>query len=233
MPTRAAIHGAPQPLEALECAAGSLLRLPVWAARAEAAWLAGDDETARRAATEGLTVSGTADAWLAGSLRRWIHLAGGRSGAAITLVTPYDLEIDGDWCAAAQEWTRRGCPYDEALAQLGGDIAAVESALATFRPATPGPTAHRVVGGTGAACCISGLLAGRRRSVGLAFLHQRPDSNTDGNHRDRQGDWRNPARLHRQCQRLTGPRGRRGIGRDMRPCLGAFAQVNAMVRVGA
>ena len=119
--------------EALECAAGSMFRLPVWAARAEAAWLAGDDETARRAPAEVLTVSGTADAWLGGSLRRWTHLAGGRSDAAVTLVTPYDLEISGDWCPAAQEWNRRGCPYDAAIAQLGGDIGAVQAALGTFR----------------------------------------------------------------------------------------------------
>jgi DNA-binding CsgD family transcriptional regulator len=119
--------------EALECAAGSMFRLPVWAARAEAAWLAGDDETARRAAAEVLTVSGTVDAWLGGSLRRWTHLAGGRSDAAVTLVTPYDLEIRGDWCPAAQEWNRRGCPYDAAIAQLGGDLGAVQAALGTFR----------------------------------------------------------------------------------------------------
>jgi DNA-binding CsgD family transcriptional regulator len=110
-----------------------MFRLPVWAARAEAAWLAGDDETARRAAAEVLTVSGTAVAWLGGSLRRWTHLAGGRSGAAVTLVTPYDLEINGDWYAAAQEWNRRGCPYDAAIAQLGGDLSAVQTALGTFR----------------------------------------------------------------------------------------------------
>jgi DNA-binding NarL/FixJ family response regulator len=43
------------------------------------------------------------------------------------------LEIAGRWQYAAQEWTRRGCLYDAALAQLGGDIDAVHSALGTFR----------------------------------------------------------------------------------------------------
>ncbi|MEO6792906.1 MAG: LuxR C-terminal-related transcriptional regulator, partial [Mycobacterium sp.] len=119
--------------EALECATGSLLRLPVCAARAEAAWLAGDDEAARRSAAEVLTVSGTAYAWLGGSPRRWAHLAGGRSGTDVIAVTPYELEINGDWCTAAQEWVRRGSPYDAAIAQLGGDIDAVEAALGTFR----------------------------------------------------------------------------------------------------
>ena len=48
-------------------------------------------------------------------------------------VTPYHLEIRGDWHAAAAEWTRRGCSYDAAIAQLGGDIDAVQAALGTFR----------------------------------------------------------------------------------------------------
>ena len=51
------------------------------------------------------------------------------------------------------EWTRRGCPYDAAVAQLGGDIDAVQAALEHLpatrrprcgpsRPAAPRPTAR-------------------------------------------------------------------------------------------
>ncbi|WP_239651134.1 LuxR family transcriptional regulator [Mycobacterium sp. UM_Kg27] len=119
--------------EALDAATGSLLRLPVCAARAEAAWLADDDEAARRCASEVLTVSGTAYAWLGGSLRRWAHLAGDRSAIDVIAATPYELEIHGDWSAATREWILRDCPYDAAIAQLGGDIDAVEAALGTFR----------------------------------------------------------------------------------------------------
>jgi len=108
----------------------------VWAARAEAAWLAGDDATARAEAESGLarvTNSG-ADPWLVGHLQRWAHLAGAPLDAGATeTVTPYRLEISGDWQAAVTEWTRRDCPYDAAIAQLGGDTTAVEAALATFR----------------------------------------------------------------------------------------------------
>ena len=46
------------------------------------------------------------------------------------------LRVLRGWCdplAAAEAWTGRGCLYDAALAQLGGDISAVKSALATFR----------------------------------------------------------------------------------------------------
>jgi DNA-binding CsgD family transcriptional regulator len=124
-----------EPLAAAE--PDDLFRLgAVWAARAEAAWLAGDDDAARAEAQAGLAAaSAHADPWLVGHLRRWVYLARGTLADAPTAdtVTPYRLEISGDWQGAAQAWTRRGCPYDAAFAQLGGDIAAVQSALTTFR----------------------------------------------------------------------------------------------------
>lgn len=108
----------------------------VWAARAEVAWLAGDDDTARAEAQAGLAAANEhADPWLVGPLRRWAYLAGGVFVDAPTpdTVTPYRFEVDGDWRHAAQEWTQLGCPYDAALAQLGGDMPAVQDALETFR----------------------------------------------------------------------------------------------------
>ncbi|HEX2214693.1 MAG TPA: helix-turn-helix transcriptional regulator, partial [Mycobacterium sp.] len=67
--------------------------------------------------------------------KRWAHLVGAPVDAAASsdAVTPYRLEISGDWRGATAEWTQRGCPYDAALAQLGGDIPAVTTALGTFR----------------------------------------------------------------------------------------------------
>jgi DNA-binding CsgD family transcriptional regulator len=107
---------------------------PVWAARAEAAWLGGDDVSARAEAEAGLaTAPDHAAPWLVGALRRWMYLAGGEPDETREGSTVFGLEVGGDWRSAAAEWTRRGCPYDAAIAQLGGDIAAVESALATFR----------------------------------------------------------------------------------------------------
>ncbi len=107
----------------------------VWAARAEVAWLAGDDERAVAEARAGLAASdGHADPWLLGSLRRWIHLAGGTIDTGCNgAPTPFDLELGGQWEKAADEWTGRGCCYEAALAQLGGDVSAVTSALDTFR----------------------------------------------------------------------------------------------------
>ncbi|OBF48598.1 LuxR family transcriptional regulator [Mycobacterium sp. 852002-50816_SCH5313054-b] len=107
---------------------------PVWPARAEAAWLAGDHETARAEAQAGLaTAPAHANPWLVGSLCRWVRLAGGEPEGDRKLSIPFELEAGGDWRGAAAEWTRRGCPYDAAIAQLGGDGAAVEASLATFR----------------------------------------------------------------------------------------------------
>jgi hypothetical protein len=106
---------------------------------------AGDDETALAEAQAGLAASREhADPWQVGHLRRWVHLAGGT--VEITSrdsLTPFELETNGDWRSAAEAWTGRGCPYDAALAQLGGDISAVKSALATFRRLGAKATARR------------------------------------------------------------------------------------------
>lgn len=107
---------------------------PVWAARAEAAWLAGDDEAARNLARSALIKMGDWNPWLIWQLRRWARLPGGPPELVTDgePITPFQLEVGGDWRAAALAWHRRGCPYDAAIAELGGDIPAAESALATF-----------------------------------------------------------------------------------------------------
>jgi ATP/maltotriose-dependent transcriptional regulator MalT len=117
--------------------AGDLFRSGiVWAARAEVAWLAGDDDTALAEAQRGLnaTAGQQADPWIVGHLLRWAHLAGGQLDTHVNeSVTPYRFEVTGDWQAAVAEWTRRDCPYDAAIAQLAGDVTAVDTALMTFR----------------------------------------------------------------------------------------------------
>jgi len=118
--------------------AGDLFRSGiVWAARAEVAWLAGDDDTALAEAQRGLNAAAgrQADPWIVGHLLRWAHLAGGQldTARATESVTPYRFEVNGDWRSAVAEWTRRDCPYDAAVAQLAGDVTAVEAALTTFR----------------------------------------------------------------------------------------------------
>jgi DNA-binding CsgD family transcriptional regulator len=115
---------------------GNLVHLgAVSAARAEIAWLIGDDETARAEAQAGLAAAREhADQWQIGQLRRWVHLAGGTCETTDgDARTPFEREVRGDWRGAAEEWEHRGCPYDAALAHLGGDVRAVNAAAATFR----------------------------------------------------------------------------------------------------
>jgi DNA-binding CsgD family transcriptional regulator len=110
---------------------------PLCAARAETAWLRGDDDAAHAEAQTALaSAPAGADPWVVGHLHRWLLLSGDGPPCNTPVaeqVTPYQLEISGDWRAAADAWTALGCPYDAAVAQLGGDTAAVETALATFR----------------------------------------------------------------------------------------------------
>jgi DNA-binding CsgD family transcriptional regulator len=107
---------------------------PAWAARAEIAWLAGDDEAAAAEAKRALAIAGPrADPWLTGRLQRWLHLSGVATPPIPHPPTPYHMEANGDWRAAASEWDRLECPYDAALAKLSGDLEAVQSAAATFR----------------------------------------------------------------------------------------------------
>jgi DNA-binding CsgD family transcriptional regulator len=113
---------------------GELQRLgPVRAARAEAAWLAGD---ATRAAEEARAALGDAlrrgDRWLAGELALTLARAGERDLSADSLAEPHALQLRGEWQAAAALWQERGCPLEEARALADGDEAAVRQAWATF-----------------------------------------------------------------------------------------------------
>jgi tetratricopeptide (TPR) repeat protein len=116
----------------------------VWAARAEAAWLSGDQTAARRESQRGLAIAGPdTDPWVRHELQRWVWLTGDDCGATDGPMTPYALEIAGDWNAAAVEWSRRGCRYETALAKLGGDVGAVEAALGSFKDLNAPAAARR------------------------------------------------------------------------------------------
>jgi DNA-binding CsgD family transcriptional regulator len=105
---------------------------PLIEARAEAAWLAGDDEQAIAEARRGLSGMGPdADPWQAGALACWIFRAGGKP-PAVPAAEPFALEMAGDWSAAADAYERRGLPYDAALARLAGDADAVRAASAVL-----------------------------------------------------------------------------------------------------
>jgi DNA-binding CsgD family transcriptional regulator len=122
--------------EALELALASreLQRIgPVRAARAEAAWLAGDPARARAEAEAAYPIAGQKrHGWLAGELASWRWRVGAADPPPDWVAAPFALQITGDWCAAAAAWRRLGCPYEAARARAEGDAAAQEQALATF-----------------------------------------------------------------------------------------------------
>ncbi|MCC7045740.1 MAG: hypothetical protein IT562_03420 [Alphaproteobacteria bacterium] len=132
---------------ALASQTGTLQRLaPVRAARAEAAWLAGDGP---RAIAEAADVEALArqyrHRWHAGEFAFWRRAAGERATAPSWAARPYVLQINGQWRRAADAWKELGCPYEQARALAEGDPAAQTEALEIFDRlgATPAAAALR------------------------------------------------------------------------------------------
>jgi DNA-binding CsgD family transcriptional regulator/tetratricopeptide (TPR) repeat protein len=113
--------------EALELAlpGGHLQRLGhVYAARAEAAWLAGDPERAAEEAQAVYPLSlDKRHLWYAGELAYWQWRAGALQEAPDWIAEPYRLQLDGDVEGAAAAWRSRLCPYEAArtLADAGDE----------------------------------------------------------------------------------------------------------------
>lgn len=125
--------------EALQVAAraDNLQRLgPVRAARAEAAWLAAEPDRLERVLAEARAVYDLAIAkrhpWLAGELAFWRWRGGDRFTPPDWIARPFALQIKGEWRAAADEWKRLDCPYEQARALADGDSEALATALAIF-----------------------------------------------------------------------------------------------------
>jgi ATP/maltotriose-dependent transcriptional regulator MalT len=108
---------------ALAQATGELRRLaPVASARAEARWLTGDPELVAAETDEALALAvERGDIWAAGELSVWRRRSGAVEKALQAAVAePFRLELAGDFQSASRRWRRLGCPYEAALAQLGG-----------------------------------------------------------------------------------------------------------------
>ena len=117
--------------EALELAlpGGHLQRLGhLRAARAEAAWLAGDRG---RAVEEARAVYPLAlekrHQWFTGELAYWQRLAGTLDTWPEWIAEPYRLQLAGSAEEAAAAWRARGCPYEAARAL--GEAAAEQPLL--------------------------------------------------------------------------------------------------------
>jgi DNA-binding CsgD family transcriptional regulator len=120
---------------ALAAPTQTLQRLaPVQAARAEAAWLAGD---APRARDEARTVFDLALArrhrWHVGELGYWRWLGGDRPASWPEMAEPVARQVAGDPAGAAAAWRALGCPYEEARALAeSDDEPSLRRALGTF-----------------------------------------------------------------------------------------------------
>jgi DNA-binding CsgD family transcriptional regulator len=70
--------------------------------------------------------------WITGELAFWRWKSGDQFVPPEWIARPFAQQIAGDWQGAAEEWTRRGCPYEQALALTDGDEEAQLAALKIF-----------------------------------------------------------------------------------------------------
>jgi len=131
--------------EARELALGTdeVMRVgPMAAARAEAAWLDGRKEDCRKEVSAAYELAlSHGDRRLIAQLGYWLWRAGGTPQARPAPGDPFELQMQGEWQAAAAEWARLGCPYEEALALADGDSIAKLRALAILDQLGAAPAA--------------------------------------------------------------------------------------------
>lgn len=125
---------------------GEIQRIaPVAAARAEAAWLGGNQQQCLIEARTGYELALTyPDPWKLGELSIWMWRAGGLSSAPASIAEPFQQLISGNWRRAAELWAQIGCPYEQALALAAGDAEARCQALMLFERLGAHPAAAMV-----------------------------------------------------------------------------------------
>lgn len=90
--------------------------LPVRPARAEAAWVTGDQSALEAEVRAGLQQTCLrADRWVAGELLVWARIAGIDVDADTAVAEPYGLVFGGEARRAAEYWLRLGCPHEAAV----------------------------------------------------------------------------------------------------------------------
>jgi DNA-binding CsgD family transcriptional regulator/tetratricopeptide (TPR) repeat protein len=113
------------------------------AARAEWRWLQGDRAGCVAEASEGLQQALKHPyPWYIGDVAIWLWRGDALHEAPAKAFSPFALQIVGDWRAAADAWERLGCPYEQALALLDGDVAAQRDGLAIFERLGAAPAAE-------------------------------------------------------------------------------------------
>lgn len=135
--------------EALELAlpGGHLQRLGhVRAARAEAAWLAGDRDLALAEARAVYDLAlAKRHLWFAGELAYWQWKCGKLTSAPEWIADPYGRQLAGDPRGAADSWRSRGCVYEAARALAeSADESDLRRALEELERLGARPEAQRV-----------------------------------------------------------------------------------------
>jgi DNA-binding CsgD family transcriptional regulator len=150
-------------LHALGVAAQTEMRpASVAALCAEAAWLRGDLATAIDIVKTALPPAiESGEPWQLGALLVWLPRCGATAPPVTAAIArPHQLELEGKWQAAADAWAAMGCVYEQALALLAGDEAALRVALDRFTSLSASPAAE--------------LTRRRLRNLGAAGLRRGP-----------------------------------------------------------
>jgi DNA-binding CsgD family transcriptional regulator len=132
--------------ESLAVSAGEIHGIAtVLCARAEAAWIEGDDARAADEARRARDLApGRWGPWYRGEIAAWLR----RGGAAFEpgdMPAPYALETAGRWREAAETWDVLGCRYEAALCRCqGDDPAALRQGLEALEALGASATASRV-----------------------------------------------------------------------------------------
>ena len=114
---------------------GTLQRIaPVRAARAEAAWMAGDR---KRTVTEASAAYDMAlkhgHPWFVGELGYWLWKGGALHEPDPIAAAPWAMQMRGDLAGAAEKWLARGCQFEAARALVDAeDEGHLRQALAIF-----------------------------------------------------------------------------------------------------
>jgi DNA-binding CsgD family transcriptional regulator len=158
--------------EALSLAttSASLYRLgPIYAARAEAAWLAGNPAGAAAEARFAYDLAANhRQRWYAGELAYWRWKGGEISEPPSNIAEPFAWQIAGDWERAAATWDDLGCLYEAARARSeGSDKTALLAALAVFRELGARPA--------------EALVRRRLRAIGVRGIPRGPRPTTRAN----------------------------------------------------
>lgn len=141
---------------------------PVRLARAEAAFARGDLDAARDEAQEALALAKRhGHPWFIGEALLWLDRSGFAQPRSGPCAKPFELEIEGRWREAAEEWARIGCPYETARALAEGDADAQLEALAIFERLGAKPAAN--------------ALRERMREAGVRGLPRGARASTQGN----------------------------------------------------